>query len=174
MRTIFGLSALSAFVGTIVLANWLTSEHGFVAVGLGLTATAGTYAAGLAFGFRDAVHEAFGRVGVVSAILAGAALTWWISPAFAVASGTAFLVSEMADFSVYAPLRKRGLITAVLASNVIGLLVDTFLFLWIAFGWESISGAWKGQALGKLWVTLATLAVIAIYQHTTRRREALA
>jgi len=174
VRKFWGIAALAAFVGTIVLANWLTSEHGFVAVGFGLTATAGTYAAGLAFGFRDGVHEAYGRRGVIAAILVGAFLTWWISPAFAVASGTAFLVSEFADFSVYAPLRKRGLILAVFASNVVGLLVDTFLFLWLAFGWESIAAAWKGQAVGKLWVTLATIAVIAIYQMGARRREAVA
>lgn len=170
----WGILAIAGFVGTIVIANWMTNEHGFVPVGFGLTATAGTYAAGLAFGLRDAVHEAIGRRGVVVAILVGAFLTWWISPAFAVASGTAFLVSEMADFSVYAPLRERGLMLAVFASNVVGLLVDTFLFLWLAFGWASVAAAWKGQALGKLWVTLATLAVIALYGIATRRRAAIA
>jgi len=36
----------TAFVAAIVLANWLTSRYGFVSVGLGLSATAGTYAAG--------------------------------------------------------------------------------------------------------------------------------
>lgn len=165
-----GVAAVAGFVATIIAANWLTNRYGFVPVGFGLTATAGTYAAGLAFGFRDAVHETMGRVWVAAAIVAGAAVTWWISPAFAVASGTAFLVSELADFAVYSPLRARGLRRAVFASNVVGLLVDTVLFIWLAFGWDAVAGAWKGQALGKLWVTLATIAAITVVQHATTRR----
>lgn len=38
--------AVTAYLATIVVANWLTAEYGFVPVGLGLLATAGTYAAG--------------------------------------------------------------------------------------------------------------------------------
>ena len=112
-----GMISVAAFVATIVLANALTTHFGFVAVGFGLTATAGTYAAGLALSLRDAVHETLGRMPVVGAILAGALLTWWISPAFAVASGTAFLVSEMADLAVYTPIRERSRYGGVLASN---------------------------------------------------------
>jgi len=49
----WGAAAFVAFVGSIVLANWLIRHYGFVPVGFGLTAPAGTYAAGLVFVARD-------------------------------------------------------------------------------------------------------------------------
>jgi hypothetical protein len=174
MTKTLGIVALAAFIGTIVMANFLTEHFGFVSVGFGLTATAGTYAAGMALGLRDAVHEALGRVTVVLAIVAGAGLTWFISPAFAVASGTAFLVSELCDFGVYAPLRERNVYGAVLASNVVGAVVDTVLFLGLAFGWASIAGAWQGQVVGKLWITAATLVAMFLVRAAWSRREATA
>jgi uncharacterized PurR-regulated membrane protein YhhQ (DUF165 family) len=172
-KRIAGFTAIVAFIGTIVVANHLTSRYGFVAVGFGYTATAGTYAAGLAFGLRDAVHEWLGRWGVLAAILVGAFVSWWVAPALAVASGVAFLVSELADFAVYSPLRRRNLYAAVAASNVVGMIADTILFLWIAFGWAAVVASWEGQILGKAWVTLATLMVIAAWR-LSRRREAMA
>ena len=76
----------------------------------------GVYFAGLAFGLRDALHEAGGRFWVFGAIATGAALSWWVSDAvripgghvsIAVASGIAFACSELADLAVYSPLRGR-------------------------------------------------------------------
>lgn len=64
-------AAAFAFLATIVIANWLTTEYGFVAVGFGLTATAGTYAAGLALGFRDVLQDHAGRLWIFGTILAG-------------------------------------------------------------------------------------------------------
>ena len=101
------------------------------------------YFAGLAFTLRDVVHRTLGRLAVVGAILAGAALSYTISPAFATASAVAFLVSELADLSVYEPLRARGWMPAVVASNVVGIVVDSLLFLWLAFGpWSSSGDRW--------------------------------
>jgi len=121
----------AAFLAVILGANWLTNEFGLV-TWLGLTATAGTWLAGFAFVARDALHEVGGHRWVVAAIVAGALLSVFLSPALALASGVAFTVSELADYAVYAPLRRRGLIRAALASNVVGSLVDTVLFLLIA------------------------------------------
>jgi uncharacterized PurR-regulated membrane protein YhhQ (DUF165 family) len=52
----------------------------------------------------------------------------------AVASAVAFLLSELADYAVYARLRARGLALAVMASGVVGAVLDSVLFSALAFG----------------------------------------
>jgi uncharacterized PurR-regulated membrane protein YhhQ (DUF165 family) len=106
----------------------------------------------------------------VAAILIGAALSIVISPTFALASGAAFLFSELADLTVYTPLQGRTWLGAVVLSNTIGLLVDSWLFLTLAFG--SLEFFW-GQVVGKAWMTLATVVVMAAFR-ATRRRAATA
>jgi uncharacterized PurR-regulated membrane protein YhhQ (DUF165 family) len=49
----------------------------------------------------------------MAAIVLGAALSWLIAPAFALASGVAFLVSEAADLTVYTPLERKSWLGAV-------------------------------------------------------------
>jgi queuosine precursor transporter len=150
--------ALVAYVGCIVAANWAIKRYGFVPVGFGLVAPAGTYFAGAVFVARDTVQLAYGRWLVLPAIVAGAALSWWTSPSLAVASGVAFLCGELSDWAFFTPLRAAGRFAeAFLAANTVGLLVDTFIFLYLAFG--SITH-WQGTALGKLWVTLPACAVV--------------
>lgn len=146
-----------AFIGTVVGANWALSTFGIVSIGFGLAAPAGVYFAGLAFTCRDYIHEQLGRRFVITAILVGAGLSWFLEPAFAVASGAAFLLSETADYAVYAPLRRRGWIRAVAASNLVGLAVDSALFLWLAFGSLDFI---EGQLVGKAYMTLAAIVAI--------------
>ena len=146
------------FLGCVVAANWLTNRYGFVPVGFGLTATAGTYAAGLSFGVRDALHEAGGRWIVLAAIVAGAGLSAFVSPSLALASGVAFLVAETADLAVYEPLRRRRWVSAVIASNVVGSLVDTVVFLHLA-GFP-IRDAIAGQMVGKALMIAPALMVV--------------
>lgn len=148
---------LIGYIATIFLANWAIQSFGLVPVGLGLLAPAGVYFAGLAFTFRDLVQERLGRTWTVVAILVGAALSALVSPQFAFASGIAFLVSELADFAVYTPLRRRDWIVAVFASNTIGVVADSALFLWLAFGSLEFL---LGQVVGKAWVTLAAVALL--------------
>jgi hypothetical protein len=149
------------FVGTVVLANWLLEMYGLVHVGFGLYAPAGVYAAGLAFGLRDGLQEVGGRHGrrwVIAAIVTGAVIAYWVSDAatlpdglvpIAVASAAAFLLSEAADYVVYTPLRQRNWVAAVVSSNFVGSIIDSALFLWLAFG--AIEGkVMAGQMLGKL------------------------
>jgi queuosine precursor transporter len=139
------------FLGTIVGANWALSRYGIVPIGFGVEAPAGVFFAGLAFGLRDALHE-LSRRWVLAAIAVGAGLSWFIEPAFAVASGVAFAVSELADFAVYDPLRTRNWPVAVALSNVVGSVVDSALFLWLAFGSLMFI---EGQILGKLYMVAA-------------------
>ena len=152
---------LVGYVAVIVLANWAITQFGFVPVGFGLMAPAGVYFAGLAFTLRDLVQEQLGRTWTVVAILAGAAVSAVISPQFALASGIAFLLSELADFAVYTPLRSRNWLAAVALSNTVGLIADSALFLLLAFGSLEFLA---GQVVGKLWMTVLAVALLWIWR----------
>jgi uncharacterized PurR-regulated membrane protein YhhQ (DUF165 family) len=153
-----GLVAALGYVLTIFAANWLIQHVGPVSVGFGLMAPAGVYAAGLAFTLRDVVQVTLGRSATVLAILIGAGLSYLVSPAFAVASATAFLFSELADFAVYTPLERRSWLGAVTLSNTVGLAVDSVLFLWLAFGSLAFL---PGQIVGKAWMTGLAILLLA-------------
>jgi uncharacterized PurR-regulated membrane protein YhhQ (DUF165 family) len=150
------------FIGSIVGANWAITAFGLVPVGFGLLAPAGVYFAGLTFTLRDALHEVGGRRWVIAAIIGGAALSGLLAgPQLAIASGVAFLVSELADYAVYAPLRQRSWLGAVVASNTVGVVVDSALFLWLAFGSLTFL---PGQIVGKLWMTALAVVVLTVWR----------
>ena len=157
---------IAGFLASIFAANYLTAHYGFIPVGFGLTATAGTFAAGLALGLRDVIQDGIGRVGVVLLILLAALLSYAVAPALAVASGVAFLFGEMVDFGIYTPLRTRvgfaGIkwARAVIIAGLFAAVVDTVLFLTIAFGREAVTAhAVAGQLVGKGWALLIVIAV---------------
>ena len=163
-----GFVFFALFVLTVPVANWMIGNVGtfcvpngpcILPVGFGLEAPSGVLVVGLALVLRDLVQRFLGVIPAVVAILIGGAIAFFISPpALVVASVTAFLLSEFADLAVYTPLQKRGLILAVVASSVVGLVVDSAVFLWMAFG--SLDYLW-GQSLGKFWMVL--LAIPAIH-----------
>lgn len=157
---------LALYIATIFAANWAITMWGLMPVFPGLLAPAGVYFAGLAFTFRDLTQEALGRTWTLGAIVVGALLSALVSPQFALASGVAFLVSELADMLVYSPVKKRNWLAAVAASNTVGLVVDSVLFLWLAgFGLALL----PGQLVGKLEMTGLAVAVLWYW----RRRRAL-
>lgn len=156
---------LALYILTIVAANAAIALFGLVPVGFGLAAPAGVYFAGLAFSLRDWAQETLGRRWTVAAILAGAALSAALSPTLALASGAAFLLSELADFAVYTPLRQRSWLAAVGASNTVGLVIDSALFLWLAFGSLDFLA---GQIVGKLWMTGLAIVLLLVWQRIRR------
>lgn len=157
-----GLLAAAAYVAVVVLANILSSRYGMVSVGFGLVASAGTYAAGAALGLRDAVQDGLGRWGVLAVIAVASLLSYLLAdPLIATASLAAFTASELCDLAVYTPLRKRGWSRAVIASNVVGAVVDTWVFLTLAPFGPVTFHAMSGQLVGKiLWATLLPVALI--------------
>ena len=132
------------YAGVIVAANWATATLGLVPIGFGLVVTAGTFAAGAALIVRDRLQMVSNRWVVLAAITIGAALSAVTStPALAVASGVAFAVSELVDWSVFTPLARRSMAAAVLVSSLVAAPVDTVLFLWLAgfpLTWQAIAG----------------------------------
>lgn len=155
------IAAATVYVGTVVAANWLTATFGLVPIGFGLAVTAGTFAAGAALIARDAVQTATARRWVVPVlILLGAALSAvTATPALAVASGLAFLASELVDWAVFTPMRDN-LPRAVLVSSMVAAPVDTVAFLWIAgfpVTWASVGG----QLIVKTGMALVAALILA-------------
>jgi hypothetical protein len=169
-----GFVFLSAYIACIPTANWLIQNIGTVCppdgpclipVAPGLMAPSGVLMAGLALVLRDLVQRRLGVAYGLAAIGAGTALSAVLAPAsLVVASAVAFLLSELTDFAIYTPLQKRGLVLAVAASGFVGLVVDSLLFLWLAFGSLEFLA---GQIVGKAGMVLLTLPAI----HWLRERD---
>jgi uncharacterized PurR-regulated membrane protein YhhQ (DUF165 family) len=84
----------------------------------------------------------------------------------ALASFVAFLFSELADFAVYTPLRARSWAGAVIVSNLVGSVIDSALFLALAFGSLDYIA---GQVVGKMEMTLLTVALVEVVRHAALR-----
>jgi queuosine precursor transporter len=163
-----GLLFLLAFGLCIPAANWLIGNVGTVCVpggpclipvAPGLLAPSGVLMVGLALVLRDMVQRRLGLGWAAGAVLAGAALSALLAPpALVVASAAAFLVGEAVDLAVYTPLQRRGLVVAVALSGVAGLVLDSLVFLLLAFGSLDY---FAGQVVGKLWMVLASLPLVA-------------
>lgn len=152
---------LAIYIGIIFASNWAVDAFGVVPVGFGLEAPAAVYFVGLSFTVRDLAHDAVGRRRIAAAIVVGAALSYAVAPSFAVASGVAFLLSEGADFAVYTPLRERHRMVGIVASNTVGLVIDSIVFLHLAFGSLDFL---QGQIVGKAWMTLLAVAALAAWR----------
>lgn len=168
MRT-FGL--IAAFAATVPAANWLIGNLGtecipnglcVIPVGFGLHAPSGVLMIGAALVLRDMVHEAGGIRAAIFAILLGAALSWFVAPpSLVLASVAAFALAELADLTVYSPLRAKRLGLAVLASGAVGSIIDSAVFLWLAFGSFDFMA---GQILGKLWMSAIAFVTICAFR----------
>ena len=168
-RTLTGAVMSAGLFAGIVAANYATTRYGFVPVGFGLTATAGTFAAGVTLALRDGIQDTLGRRAVLAVIVAGAALSFAIAdPTIAIASAAAFLLAELLNFAVYTPIRERARFgdkrwaVAVTSSNLVGAIVDTAVFIGIAFGAAAIMPAMAGQLVGKVWATVLYLVIGAV------------
>jgi queuosine precursor transporter len=171
-----GVVFLTLFALTIPAANWLighagtacVAPHGpcVIPVAPGVMAPSGVTMVGVALVLRDLVQRRLGTALSASAILGGAALSALVAPpALILASAVAFLLSEFADLAVYTPLARRRLVAAVIASSCAGLVVDSIVFLWLAFGSLDFL---LGQIIGKAWMVLLSIPFVT----WLRRRDA--
>ena len=162
-----GYIFLALFALSIPAANWMIGNFGtfcvpegpcLIPVAPGITAPSGVLMVGAALVLRDLVQRSLGFKWALGAVLVGATLSGLVATqALVIASATAFLLSELADLLVYTPLQKKGLTRAVVASSVVGLIVDSIVFLYLAFGsLDYISG----QIIGKMWMVLLAIPVI--------------
>ena len=173
-RRIEGIVFLVAFGLTIPAANWMIGHLGTVCAPNGpclipvapqLMAPSGVLMIGIALVLRDLVQRRLGVAYSAGAVVVGAILSALVAPpALALASGAAFLLSEFADLAVYTPLARRGLVAAVVASSLAGLVVDSIIFLWLAFGSLEFL---LGQIVGKGWMVLLSIPFV----YLLRRRD---
>jgi uncharacterized PurR-regulated membrane protein YhhQ (DUF165 family) len=169
-----GLAALTAYIASIFAANWFIGNVGMcspdgpcvIPVGFGLYAPSGVLWVGASLFLRDLVQNSLGWKWAIVGIAIGTGLSFLIaSPFVAAASGIAFLLSELADFAVYTPLKAKRLpTTAVFASGVVGSVVDSAVFLLIAFGSLDFIA---GQVVGKVEMTILAALLVAV----RRRRD---
>ncbi|MBV9249150.1 MAG: VUT family protein [Acetobacteraceae bacterium] len=164
-----GFGAFVCFLASIPLANWMIGHVGtvcvpqgpcLVPVAPGLLAPSGVLTVGAALVLRDVVQRCLGLAWGLLAIAIGAVLSALVAPtALVLASAAAFALSELADFAVYTPLQRRRLVTAVVASSLVGLVVDSIVFLSLAFGSLEFL---PGQVAGKLWAVLVAVPLVRL------------
>jgi uncharacterized PurR-regulated membrane protein YhhQ (DUF165 family) len=168
------------YILTIPAANWLIEHFGtcvpngpcLIPVFPGVMAPSGVLMIGAALVLRDLVQRRFGILASLGCVLAGAILSAFIAPtALAIASGAAFLFSELADFVVYTPLARKRFALAVAASCIAGAVVDSALFLWLAFGSLAFI---EGQIIGKAYAGLFFAALVALRAKRQGTRAAAA
>lgn len=149
-----------SYIVLIAIINWL-----FVVVPpiqiLGTTVPPAMLIVGFVFVFRDFSQREIGHL-VVVAMLGGGVISYFTAaPEVAVASVTAFLVSETVDWLVYS-LTKKPLSQRILYSSAIGAPMDTFVFLSLVgfLGWGTV-------LLG----SIAKMAGAVVFWWTLRQRE---
>lgn len=152
-----GAIFLVLFGLTIPAANWLASNVGvcvprgpcLIWVAPGLMTASGVLMIGIALVLRDLVQRRLGVLVAAIAVFAAAAVSSLLAPStLVIASTVAFLVSEYADLAVYTLLERRRFVVAVLASSLVGLVADSVLFLWFAYGsLEFLAGQIVGKTL---------------------------
>jgi len=175
-RNIEGGIFLVLYCVTIPAANWMIGHVGTVCspngpcvlpVAPGLMAPSGVLMVGLALVLRDLMQRRLGVEFGIGAIFAGAAISMGFAPhALVLASTSAFLISELFDFAVYTPLARRLPVLAVVASSAVGLIVDSFVFLLLAFGSLDFL---LGQIIGKFWMVLLSIPFVAYLRRRDER-----
>ncbi len=180
--------AALVYVGTIVAANWAIGHLGTppkfpgaphtIPVWPGVTAPSGVLFIAAALVLRDLVQWLMGRRAgqaptpdqaalMILLVGVGAVVSYDVAaPKLATASALAFGFSELLDFGLFTWIAPRWA-RAVLVGGIAGAVVDSVIFLSVAFGsFKFLPGQILGKAYG---VTLAAL-VIAV----RRRRVAMA
>lgn len=146
---------LGGYFSTIPLANYFITHIGrqyqtnaphLIPVGFGYEAPSGVLLIGIGLVLRDLVQDHFGKRVSLVAIFLGVVASYAINPDLAVASAVAFGFSEVLDLLIYVQIKKVSRVLAVIVSGLISGVIDTFIFLQIAF---SSTNYWQGQVIGK-------------------------
>lgn len=121
----------------------------------------------------DLTNRRFGTVSARRVVYTGFALAviasiWLASPRIALASGAAFLVSQLMDVAIFDRLRTRAWWQPPLFSSVVGSLVDTALFFALAFYGTSMP--WVTLAIGDYGVKVAIAVALLLPWRVVSRR----
>ncbi len=114
------------YIASIVLVNWLFVTLPMVPTPWG-DWTFANIVVGFVFILRDMAQRQLGHY-VLLATALGGLLTWLtVDPSVALASVTAFIIAEMADWAVYS-FTKRPLHERILWSSALSAPLDTIVF----------------------------------------------
>lgn len=168
----------AAFIGAAATSNWAIQHIGedngpsaphTIPVAWGLQAASGVLLIGAMIAVRDALHERAGIKGTLVVVVVGSIVSGLLAPAsVALASGITMLAAESADALVYQRLRSRGYLIAAAASNLVSSLIDSALFLVIAYGVTAMRNGTYSLTIGKVEASLITLAVLALATRSFR------
>ena len=106
---------------------------------------------GFVFVFRDFAQREIGHWVVIAMLVAGGISYFMSAPVVALASVTAFLISEVIDWAVYTFTRKP-LSQRILVSSAVAVPVDTIVFLQMVgfFDWTAVALVSAAKMLGAL------------------------
>ena len=132
---------LGAMVAVVAASNYLVQFPVQIRLGafnLADLLTWGAFTYPAAFLVTDLTNRKFGPRRARSVVFAGFVLAvalsvWLASPRIAVASGSAFLVAQLLDVTVFNALRRGKWWRAPLVSSILGSLIDTVFFFSLAF-----------------------------------------
>lgn len=146
----------------IVVASNILVQYPFEPLGLGDYLTWGAFTYPVAFLVTDLTNRRYGagmarRLVAVGFVIAVALSIWLATPRIALASGTAFLVGQLLDITVFNRFRRQSWWRAPLIGSVFGSVIDTALFFSLAFaGDAAMSGPVDFMGLSlPLWQSLA-------------------
>lgn len=172
--------AVAAMAAIVAASNFLVQfpvDARLGAINLADLLTWGAFTYPVAFLVTDLTNRTLGpqraRLVVVAGFAVAVILSIWLAtPRIAIASGSAFLVAQLLDVSIFNRLRRAPWWQAPLLSSAAGSVIDTILFFGLAFapafaGLDTYFGMADGSLgfpapfLGigpavPLWVSLAT------------------
>lgn len=130
------------YIFFIVLADVLAARW-IIPIGFGLMVPAGVIAIAPIFTLRDDIHRQYGAKWALILILVASGISYGISIVLGnemlgrvtIASVIAFVVSEFADTLVYHMVKHESWMSRVLKSNAVSTLLDSIIFIVLAFGW---------------------------------------
>mgnify|MGYP003886106605 CR=1 FL=1 len=133
--------AIFAMAVVVVASNFLVQfpvQQVIAGVNLADILTWGAFTYPIAFLVTDLTNRRFGPAAARKVVMAGFFLAvilsiWLATPRIAIASGSAFLVAQLLDVTIFDRMRRMTWWKAPIASSLIGSVVDTVLFFGIAF-----------------------------------------
>ena len=122
----------------VVVASNILVQYPFTPFDLGDYLTWGAFTYPVAFLVTDLTNRRYGPRVARQLVVVGFALAvilsiWLATPRIAFASGTAFLVGQLLDITVFNRLRRQAWWRAPFVGSVIGSALDTALFFSLAF-----------------------------------------
>ena len=156
---------LGLALGVAAMAAVVTASNVLVQYPINDWLTWGALSYPFAFLVTDLTNRRFGPGAARGVVWAGFACAVVLSallatPRIAAASGTAFLVAQLADVQVFDRLRNAKWWHAPLVSSALGSILDTALFFSLAFAGSGLP--WATWALGDLGVKAGFALVLLI------------